>query len=429
MKKSGLFLLLLWAALLAGCALNSGPSASSGPNVQTDWSVLEDDPTPLPDIRSRWYPEYMDHLLPRDDYGPLAPFQGASSYYTWAEYPWLTPLMGLITSNGKVVMDPVCGSIRALTYYDEENLPHELPVYALERGDPEHGDPNSGVLIALAASDGSWVTPFQYWGCVPYPGGILAGDAAYLYRIDGQTGQTISTWSKADLGLTNISLPWFTGDAYETVQWTGTQFFLGTDWETGEEALARFFDPAAGVVTTTTAQEWYDFQEYKSKQSAYWETQTSEDGTTVTITHGEEQYRFTSPLPDDPTPYVAYGKRVVFNGHDTLCCAVTDLEGHVILPVQDGESSVLTNSESRILAVSSEDRKAWTIYSWDGELLFTLTSPERSWCSLAGPLLELRGESYTAYYDLEHGTCVFRTWFALGDRPADKEVPSSIEGT
>ena len=42
----------------------------------------------------------------------------------------------------------------------------------------------------------------------------------------------------------------------------------------------------------------------------------------------------------------------------------------------------------------------------------------------AGPLLELRCRNYTAYYEPESGTCVFRTWFSLGDRGGEAQEPA-----
>ena len=68
--------------------------------------------------------------------------------------------------------------------------------------------------------------------------------------------------------------------------------------------------------------------------------------------------------------------------------------------------------------------RQWNIYDWKGELSCTLEGEEDSWLSLSGPLLELRCRNYTAYYEPESGTCVFRTWFSLGDRGGEAKEPA-----
>ena len=51
------------------------PAPSAGPSVHTDWSALTPY-QPFQPVGGRWYEERTDTLIPRDDYGPLVPYQG-----------------------------------------------------------------------------------------------------------------------------------------------------------------------------------------------------------------------------------------------------------------------------------------------------------------------------------------------------------------
>ena len=64
---------------------------------------------------SRWYPEYTDHLIPSEEYGELIPFAGNINYYENVEMDNLTPLYGLCTTDGKIVVDAVYTKIE---YYN-----------------------------------------------------------------------------------------------------------------------------------------------------------------------------------------------------------------------------------------------------------------------------------------------------------------------
>ena len=88
------------------------------------------------------------------------------------------------------------------------------------------------------------------------------------------------------------------------------------------------------------------------------------------------------------------------------------------------DGHALQGDEASWLAVRKDQGRQWNIYDWKGELSCTLEGEEESWLSLSGPLLELRCRNYTAYYEPESGTCVFRTWFSLGDRGGEAQEPA-----
>lgn len=190
-------------------APSSPPAASpsSPPQVYTDWSQLEDrDDTPRPDLYDRWYGEFTDHLIPAPDYGPLIPFSGPSLADKWSDGAYC--LEGLMTLDGKVVVDPVYASITRLGwggYFDFGIFDGYHPALLLSRyvGEGSKGDPNSlfgaygDVRSRLCAADGSWVTGeyrFGYtplcYGYVPEEGGLFAlRDENVLVMLDMNTGK------------------------------------------------------------------------------------------------------------------------------------------------------------------------------------------------------------------------------------------------
>ena len=61
--------------------LNGSTSAvESGPLVHTDWSQLTPY-QPFEAVEERWYEEYTDRLIPREDYGTLVPYAVPRSTY------------------------------------------------------------------------------------------------------------------------------------------------------------------------------------------------------------------------------------------------------------------------------------------------------------------------------------------------------------
>lgn len=433
--------LLLSAALLAGCSApgestSASQSASSQPEgsqssssaqgggtirVQTDWSVLEGGEETLPTVWNRWYDSYTDHLISRKDYGTLLPYVGARVTIQPMEgesqdYLSTSFLYGLMTQEGTVVMDPVCTSIYRVSYSTGVGDSVPLPVLALEKGDKERGDPSDGSLIALASADGSWCTDFVYWGCAASPTAILAGGKDGMDLLAPETGEAVKEWSWAELGIDDASsVPWFTGDAYSSLQWTGDRFFLGCYGANGD--VARFLDPMTGEVTTSSAQAWYDSldQKFQSAPQTWWDAKANGDGTYI-LTMGDESHTITAPLDmGDALPYVSGGDRVIFeDGQGAF--AVTDLAGKVILPKREGTLAVLQNDwegGSSWLAVRLEGEPLWLLYNWDGTLAASFPWSEGSWCSTSGSLVEVCSDTMSAYYRPEDGKCVLRVYFGL----------------
>lgn len=168
-------------------------------------------------------------------------------------------------------------------------------------------------------------------------------------------------------------------------------------------------------MTTKPSQEWYDSCEKRLASMINWNSTTDEHGM-VTLTFAVQRYTFQSPLPQDTSPYVVGADWVVFNPwSDNPSFAVTDLEGNVILPSQGGILMVLGGGDAEPLwfATRPVGTTDWLIHSRDGVLLSTLPAPKDSWCSLSGPLVEIRNETFAAYYHPATGVCVFRAYLAL----------------
>ena len=118
MKRLCLTALAL-ALLLSGCKsapAQESPAAESLSPVYADWSHLTPYEAPQ-EVYTRRYEDFNDTLTPRDDYGPLLPFQGASLIRH--EYGFDDPytLYGLATLEGEVIVDPVYTSAFALRQY------------------------------------------------------------------------------------------------------------------------------------------------------------------------------------------------------------------------------------------------------------------------------------------------------------------------
>ncbi|WP_294855697.1 hypothetical protein [uncultured Oscillibacter sp.] len=157
--------------LLAGCGA-PGPDSGESPEpvspVYTDWSKLTPyKPAAPKPLYSRFEPYQGDTLTPRSDYGILIPYLGASlsvsNYITDS-----LPLYGLVTTDGRIVTEPVYASIYAVSGYTQGRS--SAPFLLLQKGDPSAGKGNGRDSLAgefsctVAAPDGRWVRDFGIAG-------------------------------------------------------------------------------------------------------------------------------------------------------------------------------------------------------------------------------------------------------------------------
>ncbi len=100
----------------------------------------------------RWYADYTDTLIPRDDYGELFIFRGGyisdKSGYSDVRY-------GLMTLDGKIVVDPVYTSYRHMTYGDTEYYCMKYTINELYEGGEFYCE------STLIKTDGSWMLKLE----------------------------------------------------------------------------------------------------------------------------------------------------------------------------------------------------------------------------------------------------------------------------
>ena len=176
---------LVLALLLCGCSTVQNGEENTTENT-TENTVQTSDMPEIPKEAkvSRWYEEFTDTLIPRDDYGELVVFTGGYIFEIGEEFAQ-EQLFGLMTLDGKIVVDPVFNShytyeLDGKKYYNMKITENELY---------EGGEYKCTSL--LVASDGSWcvtldgdidhITPeriftskyYDYFKCYDHNGNIV----------------------------------------------------------------------------------------------------------------------------------------------------------------------------------------------------------------------------------------------------------------
>ena len=138
------------------------PAIDAPLTVKTDYSQLTPYKPPE-EVYTRLSPDYIPELVPSKDYGPLLPYVGAL-LDAGPAYPVGTD-EGLVTLDGKIVLDAVCYEIVKPVYYDEFALTYpDDTVYILKKAIEKDIDGHTyGITrYAVCARAGSWATPFKY---------------------------------------------------------------------------------------------------------------------------------------------------------------------------------------------------------------------------------------------------------------------------
>lgn len=169
------------------------PVPTDGPYVYTDYSKLESDAS-RQNLYERWHGKFTDHLIPSPDYGPLIPFSGDGAEETWETAGCAS--QGLMTLEGKVVVDPVYSAVVQLSgghswsrgVWQNGSASEYYPTFLLSRyaGDGT-GDLFSGhrdVLSSLCAADGSWVTRSYRFSYISQTNGVMVQNGAIFALRD-----------------------------------------------------------------------------------------------------------------------------------------------------------------------------------------------------------------------------------------------------
>ena len=233
-----------------------------GVTVYTDWSKLEEREEPLPPVGTQWYDTYTDHLIPREDYGPLRPYAGLRLMDDWPAADGC--LYGLMTRDGAAVTAPVYSNISRPGAADESGQWQPFPLMILKRGDPAASEEWDPAAYAVAAIDGSWCTPFDYCAVTSSREGLI------LFQRDGFTGMSPQgeiqrTWTVAEMRITQevfdgmlSNIAWHEGLGGER---QGDLLCLGWNPEDDTYTQLLCFDLSSGTAQVIPDDVWYDMQD------------------------------------------------------------------------------------------------------------------------------------------------------------------------
>lgn len=162
--------------------------------IFTDYSAYEPHDGAANARFTRLREEFIDSLAP-GDYGEFFPFAadelnsaGGDEGYSYS----MGNYYGFVTNEGQIICDPVYTSVSQLVcYHYSTSQAVPLPLWSMSRTTDTHtvtegeyswleGD----TLYAVAAMDGSFVTPMKYRDITPFENGFLATESSYYYDSD-----------------------------------------------------------------------------------------------------------------------------------------------------------------------------------------------------------------------------------------------------
>lgn len=456
MKRKTLVSLLLCALLLAGCAgreegiappenssVSSGSAAPDGSGapedtsppsagVRVDWSRLDGPGFPVqPDVDGgRWYPGFTGQLIPRNDYGPLVPFLGGQAYsFQHWEFEgeqlsyysdWPTPFYGLMTREGKIVVDPVFQSAWQYSY-SQNRAQKSLPVLVLGRSDPAYEGFGEGMRYAVAAEDGSWCTEFEFLSYANRDDRLFLMGTEGCTMLNSVSGAR-QDWSWEELGIDAGQVPYTLSFVQWTVglNWMEQGVCLGcldedVDWS---DLQLRIFDPDRGEITLVP-QEQYD-EWYSAWSDARW-------GAYPEIVREGNQTGLRMDGVFYPLDGVPLSSFVSDQAGDFITTWISDDGGYRLYRISTGE--LLRKSDNLELlpdparpgtvAVLLHEKGSCQILGAGLQPLLTLPPAASNvwiYASLRDGLLSFRYEgNFFGCYDLERGEYIFFRNLGLGD--------------
>ena len=197
----------------------------SAPNVNTNRERLTDY-EPFEAVYTRADSALIESLEASDGYGRLLPFGG-----------------GLVTEQGEIVLDPVCGMVVLANYSAGYEVKY-LDIYMLE-------GPNG--KFAVCGADGSWTTGYDYVSVIPMELGVLCiadenANIAVCFDEDGNVVfDTESFGELYNLQAGSVaSLSQCEGGLMSIVHVNGQKGFISADGTVLNRASERasFFDDA-----------------------------------------------------------------------------------------------------------------------------------------------------------------------------------------
>lgn len=257
-----LLVFLLSFCLLTGCG--TAPEAEPAPPpetvspVYTDWSKLTPYASTEP-LYAYFEPYSGDEpLQPRDDYGPLLPYIGACS--STGSYMGDLPLIGLVTTDGQLVTDPVYAAMEtSAAYWPDPTQPCSFLILyrgqVHDRIQEEWGTwVDGGFDYTVTALDGSWVREFSdVYNCFLLDPArlVIVSQSGSLTVID-DSGQTTAFFPASALEpYLGKDFQWWDFDGGPDPWRRGGMICISRDDEKspGGDGIVCWLHPETGTVT------------------------------------------------------------------------------------------------------------------------------------------------------------------------------------
>lgn len=407
---------LVLTLLLCGC--NTLPQGEENTTESTTAQT-----SVMPEIKkevkaSRWYEEFMDTLIPRNDYGELVIFTGGYCHDESNGYS-NEHRFGLMTLDGKIVVDPVFNrystyELDGKKYYNMKITENEL-----------YEDGEYKCTSMLIASDGSWcvtvdgdidhITPEriftskydEYFKCYDYDGNIIFEGGDNLdYAWNHGTSSHTKLMGAYDRSKDGYPLLVFDMDGNIVFD----EFVFFVSFESGKSVVKVTETQLYGIITDSG--EWLLEPVYSDIDSVAEDKYfvAVRDNTEVEVYDNELKllHSFTTVDYDGQTRYYeAVGDRLVYYcGHiDAKDDYYRDMYTDEIITCKGNNIPATNYLGSSLFSAIEENGKAW-IFDIDGKLLLEISKSENVFLSDNGKYITsyLYGDILTeTYYRSDNG--------------------------
>ncbi len=336
------------------------PPPESTKLVTVHWDMLESPnlPDPKTTLANRWYDQYMDDLIPSEEYGPLVPYIGNEVSNQWWGGGWY---YGLATQDGTIVTDPVFLTAAHSGYYDQNTYCNIYPEPAVLRLSKPTADRQ---LTGLAAEDGSWYTGLIYTSTLS-----TSKDGLLMAELNGDvvmlnwSGQEVFRWPAE-----SITLPDFDPEGFMWHNGGTSGHWLRYDHyydHTTETMYSYFVDLRNGTVRDTQPADWSESGPQQDPGAitfggGWYVPSTTGDPVELHLYNGKEIPQY--PLPKGYRILAVDGDRVLlYQANYSNLRTLTDLDGNVIaedIPNAPNFVAKYTNVPS-LLSYTIQDSSSW----------------------------------------------------------------------
>ena len=340
---------------------------------------------------------------------------------------WPTALYGLMTREGKIVVDPVYQNAQPYSYR-WEGEDRALPVLILGRAGPQWEKFGSGSRYAVAAEDGSWMTDFEFLNYTNKE------DQLFLLRPEGCTVLDSQTGSRKDWSWKELDMPASGEELSETlsfIQWvTGLNWLdegiclgqdMSSDSESWEKTPVRILQPETGEVRWVEQGQWEQWQDVYFDQRWGEREELFHENGGISLTVDGQSYFLkdtyeTGRLSIKRGDFAILDEQHAGNNIWTLYRLSTGEQ------LMEGAEFELIADRFRPNSIfpAAYERGAWTVFNDRLEPVLTLPPTQRdNWVqfSLQDGLLTFKENDgiFFGAYDLDKGEYVFFRNLDMGD--------------